>query len=162
SCRRFLQRIITVATLQRWDIVELRKPEKLPNGFLKVDALIARSGTQEYVDASTGQKRIEYRDAKEVFDPKSLRSFAMVPVTNDHAPVGLLDGSNARQYSVGSTSENVVRQGDHVRTSLMLTDAETIAQVLAGKNQLSCSYTADVEESPGISPDGIPYTHVQK
>jgi uncharacterized protein len=149
-----------MTSVWRWDVVTLRKPEKLDNGWLRVDAHIAKTGVQEYQDANGG-KRVEYRDASQVFDPKALSSFAMVPITNDHPPSGMLDASNAKEYAVGSLGENVVRDGDHVRASMLIHDAQTIADVLSGKNQVSCGYMADVEEEPGKSSDGTPYTHKQ-
>ena len=126
----------------------LGKPVRLPNGFLRADGYLTRTGIFVYRDAA-GNRIRELRVPEEVMDRRTLDSFALVPVTNDHPPE-LLTADNAKQYAVGAVSEAVVPEGDKVRASLMITDAETIADIEAGKSELSCGYTADVVQESGI------------
>lgn len=126
----------------------LSKPVRLPNGFVRAEGYLTRAGIFVYRDAQ-GKTVREFRPPEEVFDPESLASFALMPVTNDH-PSELLTAENAKQYAVGSVSDAVVPDGDLVRAGLMITDAAAIDALDAGKSELSCGYTADVTIEPGI------------
>jgi len=137
----------------------LSKPVRLPNGFVRAEGYLTRSGIFVYRDGQGNTVR-ELRPPEEVMHPEALASFALVPVTNDH-PSELLTADNAKQYAVGSVSESVVPEGDKVRASLMITDAAAIEALDAGKSELSCGYTADVEFSPGVW-NGQPYDAVQR
>lgn len=124
----------------------------MADGRLKAEALITRSGIFKYRDEKTGKERLELREDGEVFSPAALASFSQVPVTNNHPPVGLLSAKNAKTYMVGSTGDVVVRDGDHVRTNVMVADAHTIAEMEAGKRDVSCGYECDIDETPGVHP----------
>lgn len=137
----------------------LSKPVRLPNGFVRAEGYLTRSGIFVYRDGLGNTVR-ELRPPEEVMHPEALASFALVPVTNDH-PSEMLTADNAKQYAVGSVSESVVPEGDKVRASLMITDAAAIEALDAGKSELSCGYTADVEFSPGVW-NGQPYDAVQR
>ncbi len=126
----------------------LSKPVRLPNGFVRAEGYLTRSGIFVYRDAQ-GKTVRELRPPEEVMHADSLASFGMMPVTNEH-PSELLTADNAKQYAVGSVSESVVPEGDKVRASLMITDAATIADIEAGKSELSCGYTADVVPESGV------------
>lgn len=140
----------------RFDTGTLRAPVRQPNGFLRVDGLISRTGILEYRNAD-GSTRREYRSDAEVFDAASLGSFAMVPVTNNHPEVGLLDATNAKAYSVGHVGESVRRDGDYVAASMMVMDAATIADVEAGKSELSCGYSCDAGPGGVVNKPGSPW-----
>lgn len=137
----------------------LSKPVRLSNGFLRAEGYLTRAGIFVYRDAQGNTVR-EFRPPEEVFHPDSLASFALVPVTNDH-PSDLLTADNAKQYAVGSVSDAVTPDGDKVRAALMITDAAAIAALDAGKSELSCGYTADVEFTPGLW-NGQQYDAVQR
>ena len=137
----------------------LSKPVRLPNGFVRAEGYLTRSGIFVYRDAQGNTVR-EFRPPEEVFHPDSLASFALVPVTNDH-PSDLLTADNAKQYAVGSVSDAVTPDGDKVRAALMITDAAAIAALDAGKSELSCGYTADVVQEAGVW-QGQPYDAVQR
>lgn len=143
----------------RTDIGSLRKPERLPDGRLRADAHLTRTGVFEYRDASGGVRR-EYRPDAEVFSPTSLSTFADVPVTDDH-PAVMVNAQNARQYQVGQLSGAPRRDGQHVAATLVVNDAATIAKMDAGKVQISCGYEVDVVETPGVAPDGSRYDAIQ-
>jgi len=115
---------------------------------------LTRSGIFVYRDAQ-GKTIRELRPPEEVMHPDSLASFGLMPVTNDH-PSELLTADNAKEYQVGTVSESVVAEGDKVRAALMITDAQAIEALDAGKSELSCGYTADVVQESGVW-QGQPY-----
>ena len=125
----------------------LSKPVRLPNGFVRAEGYLTRAGIFVYRDAKGNTVR-ELRPPEEVMHPDALASFALVPVTNEHPPESLT-ADNAKQYAVGSVSESVAPEGDKVRATLMITDADAIAALDAGRSELSCGYTADVVIEPG-------------
>lgn len=125
----------------------LSKPVRLPNGFVRAEGYLTRAGIFVYRDAKGNTVR-ELRTPEEVMHPDALASFALVPVTNEHPPEALT-ADNAKQYAVGSVSESVAPEGDKVRATLMITDADAIAALDAGRSELSCGYTADVVIEPG-------------
>ena len=125
----------------------LSKPVRLPNGFVRAEGYLTRAGIFVYRDAKGNTVR-ELRPPEEVMHPDALASFALVPVTNEHPPEALT-ADNAKQYAVGSVSESVAPEGDRVRATLMITDADAIAALDAGRSELSCGYTADVVIEPG-------------
>jgi len=134
--------------VQRYDkALPLREPVLLPNGFLRADGYLTRTGIFVYRD-SNGRTVRELRTPDEVMSRETVDSFALVPVTNDHPPE-LLTADNAKQYAVGAVSEQVQPDGDKLRASLMITDAKTIEAVQKGKIELSCGYTADVVAEAG-------------
>ena len=132
----------------------LSKPVRLPNGFVRAEGYLTRSGIFVYRDAQ-GKAIRELRPPEEVMHPESLASFGLMPVTNDH-PSELLTAENAKEYQVGTVSESVVAEGDKVRAALMITDAQAIEALDAGKSELSCGYTADVVQESGVW-QGQPY-----
>lgn len=135
----------------RHDLAPLNRPRKLANGSLVADALLTRIGIFEYLNPD-GSKRRELRLPEEVFAPPALDSLAMLPVTVDHpaTPTGKITPEDARQYTVGTVGENVKRDGDYVRASLVLYDAQAIAAVEGGKHQVSVGYELDMDETPGL------------
>src|SRR3990172_918904 len=133
----------------------------MADGRLRAEAHISRAGIFEYADDG-GKIRRELRDPAEVFRGDSLQSFGQVPVTNEHPPVGLISAGNARDYMVGSTGDSVIRDDDHVRASIMVADATTIAQMEAGKLEVSCGCSCDVDETPGNHPVYGRYDAVQR
>jgi hypothetical protein len=139
----------------RLDFGSLRPAKRLGDGRLRVDGLLTRTGVFRYKN-SDGTERREYRPAEEVFNKDSLASFEMVPVTDDHPPVSV-DANNARKFAVGSVGESVRQDGDFVAAGLVVYDAGTVAKMNAGKVQLSCGYTVDLDDTPGVTPDGELY-----
>lgn len=137
-----------MTTVFRTDRSELRSPVKLPNGFMRVDGYLSRAGIFEYRQPD-GKIRRELRPPEEVFKVDSLASFASVPITLDHPLPGLLTAQNAAQFAVGSVGEPKP-DGDKVRASMLITDARAIAALERGKTQVSCGYTAEVEETAGV------------
>lgn len=145
--------------VHRIDLAALKPPTRRADGTLVADALLTRTGVFTYRNPD-GSERKEYRPPREVFDQKSLDSFKLVPITDDHPPT-MLTANNARQYAVGAVGENVRRAGSHVAATIAVHDAGTIAKMDAGKSQVSCGYDCELDETPGVSPEGERYDAVQ-
>lgn len=133
--------------VQRFDIGELQKPTRLGNGWLRVDGFLTRSGIFSYRNPD-GSIRRELRPPEEVFKADSLASFGLVPLTNDHPPE-VLTAANTKKFAVGTVGEAVKRDSDHVRATMLVTDADTITRIETGKTALSCGYTCDVDMTAG-------------
>lgn len=132
----------------RYDAFSTRKYEKTPEGFLRVPATLSRVGVLTYRNAD-GSTRRELRLADEVFKEDSLRSFAMLPVTDNHPPVPVT-ANNARDYQRGAVSETVRQDGDFLVGTLMVTDAALVGAIERGeKREVSCGYHCDLEWKAG-------------
>lgn len=145
----------------RFDVSPVRKPEVTPQGFLRVDAHITRSGVFAYRN-NDGTVRKEYRPPDEVFHQDALASFEDAPVTREH-PSEMVTASNAKQFSIGTVKEKPRRDGDVASTRLLITDAAAIADVKSGKlSQISQGYHVDYDPTPGTTPEGQRYDGIQR
>lgn len=145
----------------RYDVVEFRKPERTPQGFLRADAVLTRSGVFLYQNPD-GTPRREYRPPDEVFRADSLGSFEDAPVTKHH-PAKLVDPTSARSVSVGSIKEAPRRDGNLAIARVVVTDADAIARIESGElRAVSCGYTCEYDPTPGMTPDGERYDGVQR
>lgn len=149
-----------MAKVRRFDIGGLSKPVKEPNGWMRVDAYLTRTGVFTYMQPDGTQRR-EYRPPDEVFKADSLKSFEAVPFTNDHPPV-TLDATNTKQYQVGHLVGAPKQDGDKMRATILVTDAGTIGDMEVGKLQISNGYLCDLEERSGTSPDGERFDAIQR
>lgn len=142
--------------------------ERTPEGFLRVRARIGRAGLHDYKAREIGGPpglspdatvRV-HRPADEVFDAASMVSFAGKPVTLDHPPA-MVDSANWKHFAVGHSGQVVNREGDHLVTELVITDAAAVARAESGV-ELSNGYWADFIFTPGTTPDGEPYDALQR
>ena len=63
---------------------------------------------------------------------------------------------------IGFTGELVEKVDDtFLKTSVTITDADTIEKIEAGKTEVSAGYEAELEETPGVF-DGEPYDCIQR
>lgn len=139
-----------------------------PEGFVRLRARIGRTGLHDYSAAELGhpagfapEDRVRvYRPPAEVFDAASMASFAGKPVTDDHPPA-MVDAANWRRYAVGHAGEQVVQDGEHLATDLVIADAAAADRARAGA-ALSNGYHADFVFEPGTTPDGEPYDALQR
>lgn len=145
--------------VQRYDLGTLQKPRELDNGFLIIEGYASRVGTYDYQD-DKGNRRVELRLEDDVFSPTSLDTFTGAAFTDDH-PADFVDVTNADGLLVG-TVLSAVRDGEYVRVQMVITDAETIAKMKAGKRELSVGYTVDHEETPGEHPKYGKYDAIQR
>lgn len=132
---------------RRFDKGELRKDARTAQGFLRADAVITRAGVFAYRNQD-GSTRRELRLPEEVFAPEALRSFSLAPLTLDHPPEAVT-AENAQRYSVGTVGEELRRDGALMRTSVLVTHADAVNAVEAGKRELSCGYECDLEVAQG-------------
>lgn len=134
----------------------IRKRE--PEGYLICTSVpIARSGTQQYMKDEIGQQGESlvtvYRPEEEVFSKATMASFEGMPVTNDHPDSE--DGVTAEniQWLQKGHCQNVRRgtgsEKNMLLADLVITDPDTIQQVLDGKREISCGYNYDLCEEDG-------------
>lgn len=136
----------------RTDIGQLRPAKRMPDGRIRVDAYIGRAGVLEYADPTMpGGIRRELRDDGEVFNQDTLDSFAQVPVTDQHPPM-MLDADSAPKYMKGASGESVVRDGEYMRSPLMVADRKLIQKMDAGVNECSSGYSCIIVDEPGVHP----------
>lgn len=135
------------------------------DGYLEANVLTARTGVQQYLGDEMGRPDIPvvnvYRDQAEVFRLSSLETFSRLPMTLGHPPV-MVDASNWKDYAVGSTGDDVLRDGEHLKIGIKITDSDAVAAVQAGKRELSVGYSAEIEWVDGVAPDGTKYQAIQK
>ena len=124
-------------------------------GFLKVDARLTRTGVFTYSDAE-GETWGELRTDGEVFDADTLDSFRLAVVTDDH-PSGFVTAATVRDVQIGSVGTDVRRDGEFVRATIQITDADAIEAIRGGKKELSCGYTSRVIQDQGVAPGGATY-----
>lgn len=153
-------------TVRRFDVGELGKPVKLDNGWLRIDGTLTRIGVFNYRQPD-GSTRRELRLPDDVFHGDALNSFELVPITIDHPPE-VLDAKNTSKFQKGTASK-IRRDGANMVASMLLTDEKAIeAATRGGRNQLSCGYHCDLDETAGVTsgisgvPDGIRYDAVQR
>lgn len=138
------------------------------DGALMVDARVARTGIQLYSGVEVGKPEMSvvrvFRPADEVFSQDTLTTFAHRPVTNDH-PSALVNADTwKRSNVVGHTADEVnVKANDiYVRVPLMISDGDMIADIAAGKRELSAGYTCDLDWTSGQTQAGESYDAVQR
>jgi len=134
-------------------------------GYLVVDARVARTGIQVYHGSELGlvgrDKLRVWRPEEEVFKDASLKTYAHRPVTLNHPKDGV-NAQNWKQLAVGQTGDEVIRDGQTVRVPMVLMDAAVIEAVKGGIRELSMGYSCELELVDGVTPDGEPYDAVQR
>ncbi|HBS60879.1 MAG TPA: hypothetical protein DEA44_16655, partial [Firmicutes bacterium] len=110
---------------------------------------IARTGWQDYLPHEIGlpgEQLIKvYRAEEEVFSPATIASFEGKPVTDDH-PSQDVRPDNIAAYGKGHAQN--VRRGtgdlsDTLLADLVITAPILIAEIEAGKREVSCGYDCD-------------------
>lgn len=135
------------------------KMSRLPNGnLLCKDVPIARVGWMMYGPNETpvkvGGNGVAYveRTEDELFNFDTIASFTGSAITDGHPPEDVTV-ANWDKYSRGFATN--VRRGtgdeeDVLLADLIITDSALIADVLAGKREVSCGYDADYTQTgPG-------------
>ena len=133
-----------------------------PEGFLLCEAVrIARTGPMLYrpdeipeIEPNpAGTMTVLARDADVLFAPETILSFAGKPVTNDH-PDDLIGPETWRDVACGTVLNPRRGEGadaEHLVADLLITEAGCIADVRAGKREVSCGYDTDAETvKPGL------------
>lgn len=150
-----------MANVYRLDRGELQKPTKMSNGWMRIDGRITRTGVFTY-RLPGGKVRRELRLPDEVFKTDAMQSFALVPVTDEHPPA-MLDANNTKDYARGSVAGTLRKDGEFVAGELLITDAALIKKLEDGKaREISCGYNCDLDETPGVTSDGLRYDAIQR
>lgn len=155
------------------DRLTLDKRRRNSDGYMAIHARAARTGIQQYMGIEVDPDgehfaRDEivnvYRPAEEVFDKASVASFIGKPITNDH-PKEAVTSENWKDLACGTimgAARDTVDSGDFLGFDLAFMDANLIADVEAGKRELSNGYGADLSIEDGIAPCGTAYQAVQR
>lgn len=156
--------------MQLFDTVTLDGIRRTQDGYLVADARVARTGIQLYTGKEVDPENKNglrdkavvrvYRPEEEVFAKDAMNSYAHRPVTDDH-PSEQVTADNWKQFSVGQTGGDVVRDGEFVRVPLVLMDAAVIAKVEGGKRELSMGYDTQLKFQDGVTPGGEQYDAIQ-
>ena len=134
--------------------------EQTPEGFLKGRACVTNIGVFPYRLAD-GSIEYELRHPDDVFEADSMASLKLKPITNDH-PKEKVTADNVHLFQVGNLGDNPFN-GDniHLTIDMIVQNAKAIDDIMKGKRELSCGYTADIVDESGIWL-GMPYTKRQK
>lgn len=155
--------------MQFADHLTIDAPKLTRDGFLAVRAKAARSGVYDYSASEVGgaahgfeaTDTIKvYRPEAEVFASDSVASFLMKPVTNDHPSVAVT-ADNWKQYA-GGTVAKALRDGEFLAFDLVLMDSALIADVQAGKRELSNGYSCTLDWLPGVTDSGEKFDAIQR
>lgn len=146
------------------DAVSIAGTRLREDGYLVVDAKVARTGIQRYLGSEVGKPELPfvdvYRPESEVFKPEAMASFAHRPLTDDH-PAEAVTADNWKALAVGQTDGEIKRDGDFLRIPLMVSDGAAIKKVQGGKRELSAGYTCDLVWTKGSTPSGQTYDAIQ-
>lgn len=155
--------------MQFADALTIDAPRRTREGFLVVRARAARAGVYDYLGSEVDPegKRFKandtvkvYRPADEVFAADSVASFIARPVTNDH-PSQPVTADNWKKHSRGAVM-GALRDGEYLAFDLTVMDKAAIADIEAGKRELSNGYSCTLDFQPGTAPDGTRYDAVQR
>jgi hypothetical protein len=138
----------------RLDRGSLKSMHKTGEGYAFVEGYATRAGVFVYRDQA-GNVSNELRPPEEVGRADSIGSLARKPFTNDHPKGGVLvTADNADEYSVGCVDPEVIWESDladgYIKVRGTIQQGKAVADVLGGKRELSCGYTCDVDETPGV------------
>jgi hypothetical protein len=131
----------------RFDSIKMPKVSKTPEGYLRGDVVVSRSGVFKYQN-SDGTIRGELRHPEDVFKKESLDTLKMIPITNNHPPE-FVSAANSHKYQVGYTGERYDVMNDKVIVSITVTHQDAIDAILNGKLELSMGYDVSLQEEKG-------------
>ena len=90
-----------------------------------------------------------------------MQSFAKKPVTDNHPPT-MVDSGNNRYYGIGQSGEVIVKDGNSLSASLLITDKDAVQKIKDGTVELSCGYQADIMLESGNDAKFGPFDAIQK
>ncbi|QDP67006.1 MAG: hypothetical protein Unbinned3138contig1000_48 [Prokaryotic dsDNA virus sp.] len=150
---------MTVTNDIRLDRGNLLRFERTPEGYLRGEAVVSRTGVFPYRN-DDGSLRYELRHPDDILTQDTLDSIRGIPVTMDH-PSELVNADNAKSLTIGYVGDNVRIDGPNIIANFTVTDAEAIRQIEAGKRGLSLGYrVADLKRQDGEY-NGQKFTHRQ-
>lgn len=137
----------------RYDRVAIHAT-KTGEGFIRDKPIVGRTGILEYRNPD-GSTRREYRPPEEAFNADSLNSLQGKPITMGHQGMVTSDNSNIIQ-PIGTVLSPGRQDKDNIVADVVIYQLPTEAR------ELSCGYNLDLEETPGVTPDGQPYDAIQR
>jgi hypothetical protein len=148
------------------DKLTIDAQRRTKDGYAVLTAKVARAGNvQLYAGSEVGKPEMSvvrvYRPADEVFSADTMRSFAHKPVTVGH-PDRHVTADNWQGIAKGWTDGEVLKEGEFVRVSMLLADAEAIKAVESGTRELSMGYDCSLSWEDGVSPLGEAYDAIQR
>ena len=156
---------VSLKDVFRTDRGELRPVEVTNEGFLRVDAYIARPGIYNY-HLADGTIRRELVPKSTLTSKASLDTLKLKAVTNDHPDPNIypnmVDPFNYKELSVGSVGQEVtISEDGRPRFEITVMDASAIADIQSGKLYLSPGYKVDLIMESGVDPDFGKYDAIQ-
>ena len=158
-----------------YDLGQVSRRKKTPEGYLNVDAKLARTGIQVYdavqdfkpgvlppsIPQVSGQTVRLLRPEKEVFSDATLKSCRNKPITDGH-PSEAVSDENVRKWAVGFSKDSVTRDGDLIAASLVIQAKSAVTKIeKMGVNQVSLGYDTEIVWDSGTDPDFGEYDGVQ-
>jgi len=138
--------------MQRYDRVAI-SATRTNEGFIRDAPVVGRSGILKYM--KDGKEYLEYRPPEEAFKKDSLASLQGKPITIGHK--GMVDSKNAARIKpVGSVLSEGRQDGNNIVADVVIYNLDTAAR------ELSCGYTVELDETPGVTPEGEHYDAVQR
>lgn len=125
----------------RYDFVDISKAEKTPEGWIKDNPILTRSGIFEYRRAD-GTVQREYRPPEEVFSEDHLNSLRGLPVTDGHPGRVHEDNDDA---IVGAILTEGKREDSNLRAEIVIHRTKRIG----ARRELSLGYSLELDETPG-------------
>lgn len=146
----------------RFDHARLDAVVRTPQGGIRAPARLTRTGVLTY-RTTDGRERREYRPPTEVFADASLASLRGATVTDKHPPSGMVTPETFKQLAVGHVGDDVRADGGFVAASVVVNDAAEVALIDSGERcELSCGYDCQLDDTPGVTPEGERYDAVQR
>jgi hypothetical protein len=153
-------------SVRRIEVCRLDGPKRTPQGGIRVDAALTRSGILKYTQPDGSVIR-EYRPSSEVQNPESIATLASAPVTKLHPPE-MVNRDNYQLYAKGHVGESVRKDGNSLAATMYLQAGDLADSVERGDmREVSCGYKCRLDDTPGIVPEGEPdagerYDRVQR
>lgn len=135
------------------------------HGYMLIkDCAISRAGVTEYAAGNFQPRMYNDRSPNDVIRvyrseatlAESVPLWQGVPLANDH-PNEFFNTANTKKFQVGSVVGLPYMQGPLLRADILTTDPLTLADINAGKDELSNGYYSGYDFTPGISPSGEVY-----
>jgi uncharacterized protein len=142
------------------------------NWFEVLDNPLSCTGVFPYSESSVIQggdrnKKVNvYRPESELSDPETVKSFRLMPWTDDHPEALLGDGSQSLVPAEEKGVHGVIGEQTYYRDGVLYGNIKVFSEQLArkiaaGKRELSCGYRCDFVPQEGVY-EGTPYQYVQK
>lgn len=139
--------------MQRYDNYAIQAI-KTDEGFVRDAPIIGRTGILEYRNVD-GSIRREYRPPEEAFNVDSLASIRGKPITQLHH--GLVTSANYfNSHPVGTVISDGRQDGNNIRADVVIYSLNT------DDRELSLGYETELEETPGVTPEGEHYDAIQR